>query len=576
MNAQQGGPPTDQTLRIVPGGAGAGGTPSAVPRSPDPERTIRNPSSAETTVRAPTLPPRPAGVAPHVPTHAAPQVAPPMSSPPYVSPHVPSQVPQQIPHQQIPYQQMPPRQHPQVPPHAQVSPAQAPPGGPPSGPHAGQHGGPHAGPPGGPPQQPPGVARARARVGAPSGRPTPGGASPGTGVGGVRPLPRPGSFGRGPLVGVLLWWQILGAAVLATIDGPMPVTIGVGIAAGILAVPPVLRRRGRSLPGWAVVWARYRARPRRLVSGRGDIRLDLLNLLEPALVVDTIDVDGAPVAALTHPWGLSALVEVYPAEPGVVIGEPVLPAPPAALLPVDLLPAADAAGPPVTVSLLTRVVPAPSPRLHGTLVAEAYQELTGSRVPVDRRAWLAVQVRRTPSAHSDDDLRPALVAAVQRLQRRLRRDKVPARPLDRAALLTTTAFLAGLDNVGAGTYGTARERPLALEKWNGIAVGASTHACYRLARWRAPGPPLDPLLCALPVGAATLGVAMTRNGTSASPDAVAVEMVVRLSDADPRQLRAGERALRAAVGDAGGALARMSGEQRWGFAATLPFGGLLR
>jgi type VII secretion protein EccE len=424
------------------------------------------------------------------------------------------------------------------------------------------------------PEQPP-VARARVRVdqaAARAGGPGAEGRASGT-VRGIRPLLPPGSFGRVP-IGLLVWWQVLGAAVLVVIDRSTTVLVAVATVAVVLAVPPAVRARGRSLPSWAVLWLRYLTRSRRLVRGRGDVRVDLLTLLEPDLSVDMLDLDGTPIGTVAHPWGLAALVELFPHNPTGMVGEAVLPSPPTALLPADLLPSEETSGPPVTVSMVTRLVPAPLARLHGSLVAEAYHEFTGSRVPADRQVWLAVQVRRTPSVYTDDDLGPALIAAVRRLQRKLRRDKIPVRPLDRSDLLAATARLASLD-VGAGTYGTARERPLAQETWGGMTVGAVSHSCYRLVRWPAPERPLDPLLCALPVGVATTGVAVTRP-TAGSRDAVAAEVVIRLSDTDPRQLRAGERALRAAVRDAGGSIARLHGEQRWGFAATLPFGGLLR
>jgi ESX secretion system protein EccE len=222
-------------------------------------------------------------------------------------------------------------------------------------------------------------------------------------------------------------------------------------------------------------------------------------------------------------------------------------------------------------------VPAPAPQAGTGIVAESYRELTGGAVPAQRRAWLALQVRRTPDGYDNAELLPALSLAVRRLRRRLRQDDVANRLLDREDLLATAALLSGVEAGRPGTYGSARGRPLAREGWRAVLTSTALQSAHRLARWPAATWSIDQLVCGVSTTAITFAVAVTREPSRASqPDDVAVELVVRVLAADMRQLSVAEHGLTQAAREAGALLERLDGEQRAGIAATLPFGGFLR
>jgi type VII secretion protein EccE len=254
----------------------------------------------------------------------------------------------------------------------------------------------------------------------------------------------------------------------------------------------------------------------------------------------------------------------------------------AALLPAEITDA-----PPVALQLLVQVLPAPSPGAGDGPIATSYRELSGLQVPAQRRAWLVLQLRRTPDAYTDAELRPPLATALQHLRRRLRKSQIPHRLLDLDELLATAAQLADIDPAApaAGVYGTANGRLMANETWRAWSTGASAHATHRLVRWTAADLPIDQLLCSVPATINTLSVAMTADQTrrpapgtdhGSDPGRVEVEVGIRLSAPDHRLLAAANDVLTQAVRQAGGQSLPLDGDQRAGAAATMMFGGFLR
>jgi type VII secretion protein EccE len=369
----------------------------------------------------------------------------------------------------------------------------------------------------------------------------------------------------------IMWWQALAAAVIVTIGRDARIVSSVAAVAALLAMPSVVLVRRQWLYRWLAVWLRYRLRGRTLSAAPTDTRLSFLEFIEPSTVVTSVEIDEEPAAVLAHTGGVTAVLELWPADGALLVG-PAQPLPSVAtLLPVD-----DGVAPPTNLQLLVQVLPAPSPQAGTGIVAESYRELTGGAVPAQRRAWLALQVRRTPDGYDNAELLPALSLAVRRLRRRLRQDHVANRLLDREDLLAAAALLGGIDAGRPGTYGTARGRPLAREGWRAVLTSTTLQSAYRLSRWPGATWSIDQLACGVPATATTFAVAVTRDAArTGQPDDLAVELVLRVLAADMRQLSAAEHDLTRAAQECGGLLERLDGEQRAGIAATLPFGGFL-
>ncbi|WP_157756978.1 type VII secretion protein EccE [Plantactinospora sp. KBS50] len=375
-------------------------------------------------------------------------------------------------------------------------------------------------------------------------------------------------------VGQLVAWQVALAAILAASrHGPM-LTMSVTGVAVVLLAPTVIRRRGRWLHQWLSVWLRYRFRRHLLPATGGSQSLNLLTFVEESAEVEALDLDDQPVAVITHRGGLSVVFEVDPAD-GALVGGP----PRALPSPAALLPARDSEAPPIAAQMLVQIAPAPR-ALNGPGVDRSYRELVNGDVPAQRRTWLVLQAVRTADFYLDRDLRPALISAIRRSRRQLRQSRIGARLLSRDELLAAVAYLARLPAQAEtqGVYGTASERMIGRETWRGWANGDFPQSCYRMVRWPRMPWQVDPVLCQLPGVSSVVSIAATRddgvrNRTGAD---VAVEVGIRLIAGNPTVLAAGDRALTAAVRTGGGRIERMDGEQVYGLAATLPFGGFLR
>jgi type VII secretion protein EccE len=346
------------------------------------------------------------------------------------------------------------------------------------------------------------------------------------------------------------------------------------LAAGVLlAVPAVVRVRRRWLYDWMSTWLRYRSRPRQLMHGPGDPRVRLLEHLEPTARLDTAELGGEAAGLLAHAGGLSVVMELAP--PGGTHQTTARPLPSL----VTLLPAEVTDAPPIALQLLVQVLPAPAPAAGAGPIGTSYRELSGLNVPAQRRAWLVLQLRRTADAYTDADLRPALATALQHLRRRLRKNQVAHRLLDLDELLATTAQLADIDPAApvAGVYGTVQGRPMANETWRAWSTATSAHATHRLVRWTDADLPIDQLLCSVPATINTLSVAVTaEQRRPAGPGDVIVELGIRLSAPDHRNLAAANDVLAQAVRQVGGLTMPLDGDQRAGAAATMMFGGFLR
>ncbi|MGW0434901.1 type VII secretion protein EccE [Micromonospora sp. NPDC003197] len=387
--------------------------------------------------------------------------------------------------------------------------------------------------------------------------------------------PRPLRSGMGTFhVAQLLGWQAAGAAGLAAYQHSVMATAAVSAGAALTLAPTLIRLHGRWAYQWLPLWLRYRFRSHRLPTSGGNQALNLLSFVESSAALDTLDIDDQSVALIGHRGGLSAVFELEPADGSLVVGRP-QPIP----SPAELLPAVDDESPSITVQLLIHVAPAPRVTLGPGVVDRSYRELTNGDVPAHRRVWVVLQAARTPDFYSDADLRPALASAIRRTRRRLQRDRITARLLNRDELLAAVGYLAELPPQAdkGNVYGAASNRILAREGWQTWWTEQVPQSSHRLVQWPRMPWQIDSLLRQLPTLASVVSVAVTRDPNRTSPgDDVAVEVGLRIIARDAKTLAAGNQALAEAVRRDGGRTERLDGEQVRGLAATLPFGGFLR
>lgn len=371
-------------------------------------------------------------------------------------------------------------------------------------------------------------------------------------------------------------WQIAAALVVLGL-GAGPVLLGAAIAAAAaLLVLTALPWRGRWLYQWMGRRLAYRCRRHLFtvpVSGAGrpagDPRRALLDFVAPGTVLAEAAIDGdGPVGVLTHPAGLTAVLEVqvddrtlYATRPTMV---PTL---------LSLAPAGDADPLPTTMQVLVHAEP--SAMLVPGVAGESYLMLTDGRVPATRRCWLTVQVPRTSEFYDDAGLEPVLLNAVRRVRRRLRTEDLTAEVLGPPDVLDVVALIARLPTPPSGdggVYGRSAGGPeLGREGWDGWLSGGLVHRSYRVVRWPSGPWSIDDAVLGLPASAVTAGLAVVRDAAR-TRSAVGVVAVVRVTATTPDAAREAGLTLTAQVGAAGGVIEPVDGRQRAGLAATLPLG----
>ncbi len=344
--------------------------------------------------------------------------------------------------------------------------------------------------------------------------------------------------------------QVAAAVVLAALGRGAPATLaGVTLAASLLALAGT-RVRGRWLFEWLGTALAYATRRRALPAQAGPA--DLLDLVDPGVVVRSPELVGAPAAVLDDATGMVALLELL--DPVELIGDGPRVLPP----PAALLSAVPPGGPPVRIQLLMVAAAAPAVAAGGA-VATSYRQLTDGRLPGRERSVLAVRVLRVDGA-TPEELRHALAGALRRIVRRL--GPVPARPLGEHAALRILAELAHHE------AGPVRE------SWAALHSGGLLQACFQLDRWPDPraegGRRLVSRLLALPATAVTVSLsAGPPTGDEESPPS---ELAVRLAAVTPAELATAEQALCRTVSGCGGEVRRRDGEHLPGLAATVPLG----
>jgi len=372
-------------------------------------------------------------------------------------------------------------------------------------------------------------------------------------------------------LGQVLCWQVAAAATLAVIGHPAPVEIAVAAVAAAVVVATAVRVRGRWVYEWALRAVRFglRRRHRPAAVSPDDPADKLLGLVAQHTVVEAVDLDGVPVALIHHPSGVTAVLEPHtpggPHEVGLTMSSLHLSSP------AQLLPLPDPDAPAFVAQVITHAARPPVAQIVlGSSPA-------GRRATPRQRTWIALQSVRSPEAYLDEDLTKALLNAVRRLIRRLARDELPTRALDRDEALALLVGLAHLDEPLDGAQPTRVS-----ETWRAWETGPTTQACFRIGGWEEAGEDARQLvlhrLRQVPSLATTVAVAARRGGRRSAAD---VDVVIRIAETSRVRLDNSADLLAFAVDSASGPagndprirLERLDGDHLAAVAASLPLGG---
>ncbi len=370
-------------------------------------------------------------------------------------------------------------------------------------------------------------------------------------------------------VGQMITWQVAFLAVLLVLQQPPSTLTTAGIASLVLVfILTAIRLHGRWLFQWCALWIRYVARRRRqpiLATDKGALD-PLLRMITRGGEIESIDIDGTSAALIRHAGGSTVLLAPTPIDARMVSDYTEVILPLTELLPVD-----DEGELVVSAQLVVHSIPAPSMLLAGTAATLSYRMLSDGKVPAQRRCWVAIQAIRTADDHSDDALHAALISAVRRLQRKLRKAGMRGRTLNCEEATADLLTLAGLDSVPARTD---RPLPVIEERWRSCSIGSDVQTTYRLLSWpdfsRARPRSFLNWMAAVPTMATTIAVAVRRNG-----DEFELEAAVRMTLPDGRAIKRATHELEDIAQKAGARMRRLDGEQVFGLAASLPLGGFL-
>ncbi len=392
-----------------------------------------------------------------------------------------------------------------------------------------------------------------------------------------RPQPRrrPATIGN-VHVGQIVCWELAVAAIAATIGRPASVVIPAAITAAVILGVTTIRVDQRWVYQWIALFLRYAARRRRWQFDPEECRgSTLLAAVARGARADVLDLDGTEVALICHAGGMTAILEPLPSESGLIVeSSRPLPAPTA------LLPNAEAGEPVVAAQVVVHTAPAPALRADTNATGTSYRYLGRGLVPAQRRCLIALQALRTADGHSDSELRAALASAVRRLQRRLRKDGMRVRVLDRGDALTALLALARLEAPPSGASNAPEAQPGPAgpdeinEQWNHWSTGREVQTAFRLREWPDLADPVGREFVDRMAGvsslATTVAVSARRRGEEIEVEAVVRLTLPMVSSVDPASDQ-----VAAAAELCGARVERLDGEQVFGVAASLPLGGFL-
>lgn len=347
-------------------------------------------------------------------------------------------------------------------------------------------------------------------------------------------------------VGRVLCWQLAAVGLLASTHESRRVVAAVALAAiGVVAATTV-RVHGRLLYEWLAQAIRFLLHRR---SGPIDPGSDrLVGAVKRHTSVETVELDEIPVAFIYQPAGVTAVLE-----PRIGGDEGVL----RELTSAALLPPPDAESPPFTAQVVLQLAPA--------------AEFESAAGDAGGRTWITLQAVRTAAIHRDAELGAALANAVRRLVRRLARDDLPARTLDRDEVLSVVAALTQVGEPGGADETTTTVR----ETWSAWQVGSTSQACFRIENWQQADPVTRAVILRRLQLVPSLGttVAITARRGVRSEQAQAT---VRVTDTTRLRLENCADLIAFAMENVGAGvrLRRLYGDQQAAVAASLPFGGV--
>lgn len=377
-------------------------------------------------------------------------------------------------------------------------------------------------------------------------------------------------------VGQLVTWQVAIAAIIFSLSQPLPIIAAVVIGAVAAIVISAGRSRRRWLYQWCAIWLQYLQRTRRRTVAADPTRraAEVVDLLSSGAVLSAMRGDDQELGLIDHANGVSAVLELDDVSDRLVSDTLSVIPPPDVLLPTS-----EAGTPPVAIQLLVRAVPAPAPRPAANPVGESYQSVIGDPpTPIQRRILIAAQAIRTADEYEPAILRETAKVTARQVQRRLRKGNFPVRALTKQELANALLDFTDLAPE-TGEQSGYTPHPAAgfeiIENWANWRGRRTPHTCFRIRKWPADadpaGAPLFERLLMTPARANLISIATRQLG-----DQVEVETVVRTVAHDDAGLNASRQRLDRAAADCHGALEQLDGEQAYGVAATLPFGGFLQ
>lgn len=289
---------------------------------------------------------------------------------------------------------------------------------------------------------------------------------------------RRGALG-GVAVGQIVAVEAAVVAVLAVLDGPVPLQVVVGVVALTLLALAFGRRDGHWWYESLRLRRQFRARIRRAAAVRGtaDPIATAVARITPELAVSSVPDRRGRFGVGQDDRGFFIALEAMPLQNldgqrlgGFHLGQL-----------GDLLTSATV--PVSALQVVIHVVPAPSGVLDWQApCAASYYELIGNGfVPNDQRVWVAARLSPLDAREAADargsgvaGVHRALAAVVGRLDKALQTSGTPLRALDADELTAAVAAVAGVTDAAADGTITARE------EWRGWRTAEAVHVCLRL------------------------------------------------------------------------------------------------
>jgi type VII secretion protein EccE len=357
-------------------------------------------------------------------------------------------------------------------------------------------------------------------------------------------------------LGRVLCWQLAAMAVLASIGQPRSVRTAVAVLAVGVVAATTIRIRGHWAYEWLVRGGRFLLRQRQRIMEPGENTAEtLVDLVTEHTTVETVELDEIPVAFIHQPGGITAVLEPHisngPHDDGFTLSELNLSSP------APLLPPPDVDSPPFAAQVIMQMAQAPTSG--------------GGPGVTRRRTWITLQAIRTADIYRDDDLSAALANASRRLIRRLARDELPTRTLDRDEAMSLIVGLSQLGDVAAG----ADPVPFR-ETWSAWDAGPTTQACFRIDKWQEAGEAARRLILhrlqLVPSLGTTVAVAARRRDR---PGDAQANVIVRITETSRARLNNSADLLAFAMENTGSGVGweRLNGDQLAAVVASLPFGG---